>query len=190
MKYPSLLITSIFAVFLISCGAKKEKTEDLNNTNEASLEKPAENDTSFTDFVDQGSPKDSLSYDTTNVERSTYIDPTKGIQIDPPVVNKTENKIEKKIEAKKETKKQESKEIVKSHELRYYVVAGSFKKYSNAHNLVDYFKRKGYKPLILPKSKGYNRVAIVSFPKESEARTSIKQLRTDHKDLAFWLYKW
>jgi cell division protein FtsN len=162
---------------MISCGAKKEKTDDLDSTNNEILDGSLDTNVSYEEFVADGLDEDTTYIDTSKTEKMVYISPSKEVQVDPPVETKKEL-----VPVKKED--------VKTHEIRYYVVTGSFKSYSNAKNLSNYFQKKGYHPLILPKVNEYNRVAIVSYSNEADARKSIQKLRTEHNDLTFWLYKW
>jgi len=180
MKILNLLTVLIFFLVLISCGAKKEKTDDLDSTNAETSEGIIDTNVSYEEFVADGLGEDTTYLETSETDKMVYISPSKEVQVDPPV---EENKEVKPI-------KKETKEEVKSHEIRYYVVAGSFKSYSNAKNLSNFFQKKGYHPLILPKVSEYNRVAIVSYSAEADARKSIEKLRKEHNDLTFWLYKW
>jgi hypothetical protein len=206
MKNISLIATLVIAIIISSCGKKEEKKESLKKDNEiidANLD-TSQNYASYEEFVSDGSDNGITKVDTTKKSDMVYIDPSKEIQIDPPIDNTKEVKKETKKEPKKEVKKEPKKEVkkevkkdkvvekesTKSHELRYYIVVGSFKKYSNAQNLNAYFTTKGYSPIILPKANQYNRVAISSYSKESEARAAIQKLRVEHNDLTFWLYKW
>ncbi len=214
MKQISLIAILIIAIVIGSCGKKEEKKEALSKDNQiidATID-TSQNYSSYEEFVSDGSEDGLAPVDTSKKSDMVYVEPTNEIQIDPPL-DKTkevkkevtnEPKKEVKKETKKETKKEATKEIKKetvkentvekespkTHEQRFYIVVGSFKKYSNAQNLNAYFKTKGYKPIILPKANGYNRVAILSFPGEAEARTKIQKLRVEHNDLTFWIYKW
>jgi len=196
MKQISLIAILVIAVIISSCGKKEEKKEALSDKNEIVDESKPDtsiNYTSYEEFVSDGSDINVTNTDTTKKSDMIFIEPTNEIQIDPPVDTKKEPVKEIKKETKKEVKKEPKKEVIKaekSHELKFYVVVGSFKNYSNAENLNAYFKTKGYSPMILPKANGYNRVAISSYAKETDARTAIKKLRTEHNDLTFWLYKW
>jgi cell division protein FtsN len=180
MKHLSLIATLFIALILFSCGAKDEKTEELSSDDNGIVDETLDTNTSYEEFVADGFSEDLNPVDTSKSEKMVYIDPSKEIQIDPPIEKKEEVVPVKEL----------PKETVKTHETRFYVVAGSFKKYSNAQNLFNYFKKKGYSPLILPKVNGYNRVAIISYTSENQARASVKKLRTEHNDLTFWLYKW
>jgi cell division protein FtsN len=180
MKILNLLTVLIFVFILISCGAKKEKTDDLDSTANENLEGNIDTNVSYEEFVANGLGEDTNYVENTKSEKMVYISPTKEVQVDPPVDLKKEV-----VPVKKEIK-----EEVKAHEVRYYVVAGSFKSYSNAKNLSNFFQKKGYHPLILPKVNEYNRVAIVSYSIEADARKSLEKLRTENKDITFWLYKW
>jgi hypothetical protein len=179
MKYLNLIIAVSFALVMISCGAKKEKTDELSSPDSEIIDETLDTNVSYEEFVADGFSDETSMIDSSNKEKMVYIDQSNEIQIDPPVENK-----------KVEPVKEEPKKIEKAHETRYYVVAGSFKKYSNAQVLFDFFKKKGYQPLILPKVEGYNRVAIVSYSQESEARKALTKLRVDNNDITFWLYKW
>lgn len=192
----------LIALIVISCGKKEEKKEALadkdNQIVDATID-TSQNYASYEEFVADGTDQSFGTADTSKKNDMVFVDPSDEIQIDPPVVS--ENKDNTKKEVKKETPKDNTKkevkkenvnvkETTKNHESRFYIVVGSFKKYSNAQNLNAYFKTKGYSPIILPKENGYNRVAINSYVKEDEARVAIKKLRTEHNDLTFWIYKW
>lgn len=195
MKHASLITILLIALVAFSCGKKEEKKENLDDKDNEIIDATidtSQNYASYEEFVTDGSDEGITSADTSNKTDMVFIDPTDEIQIDPPVIKKEEVKKEQKKEVKKEVKKEPviEKETSNSHELRYYIVVGSFKNYSNAQNLNAYFKTKGYSPLILPKENGYNRVAVSSYPLEADARKAIQKLRTEHNDLTFWLYKW
>jgi cell division protein FtsN len=181
----SILVAAIFfTLIFVSCGNKKETTEEKTESDSELVDKSADTSKNgFADVISDGFSDESGIIDSSKNQQMVYNSPTKEEQVDPPVEKKTIS------EPVKEEPKHE-KSTVKAHETRFYVVAGSFKKYSNAHNLFDLFKKKGYKPLILPKNGGYNRVAIVSYSKESDARKALKKVRGEHTDITFWLYKW
>ena len=176
MKYISLFAFIFAALMISSCGAKEEEKQDIPTDNEIV---DLENDTTdYPEFFAGDVETDINPADSSSKETMIYVDDTEEIQVDPPV--------------KEETKvmKEPIKEEVKAHQKRFYVVVGSFKEYGNAQKLNNYFKDKGYYPLILPKVNEYNRVAISSYVEEANARKAIKKLRIDHNDLTFWLYKW
>lgn len=181
MKYISLIAFVFIALIISSCGAKEEKREDLNTDNnivDATIDTSQDYE-KYENFVADG-VDDLNPADSSTKETMVYTDNTKEIQVDPPVEKKEVIK-EKPVVKKEETK---------VHEKRFYIVVGSFKEYGNAQKLYNYFKNKGYYPLILPKVNEYNRVAISSYVEEANARKAIKKLRVDHNDLTFWLYKW
>jgi cell division septation protein DedD len=195
MKHASLITILLIAIVAFSCGKKEEKKENLDNKDNEIIDATidtSQNYASYEEFVTDGSDDGIAAADSSDKKDMVFIDPTDEIQIDPPVVKKEEVKKEQKKEVKKEVKKEPviEKENAKGHELRFYIVVGSFKNYSNAQNLNAYFKTKGYSPLILPKENGYNRVAVSSYPQEADAREAIQKLRKEHNDLTFWLYKW
>ncbi len=195
MKQISLIAILIIAIVIGSCGNKEEKKESLkdNEIVDATID-TSQNYASYEEFVSDGSEDGLTLVDTSKKVEMVYVEPINEIQIDPPMDNTKEVKKEVTKEPIKEVKKEVKKEVVKetpkTHEQRFYIVVGSFKNYSNAQNLNAYFKKKGYSPLILPKANGYNRVAILSFPGEAEARKSIQKLRLEHNDLTFWIYRW
>ena len=178
MKNIFLSLTFIAALILSSCGAKEETREKINDDSEFVDE--TEDTTNYPDyeeFVSDGVGEEIDAVDSSSVETMNYDENTEEILVD-----------------EKETVQEEVKPIVKEepkvHETRYYIVVGSFKKFSNAQNLSKYFKEKGYYPLILPKQNDYNRVAISSFVEKPNAKRAIDKLRVEHNDLTFWIYKW
>ena len=68
-----------------------------------------------------------------------------------------------------------------------YLIVGSYKKYSNAEQRVNKFRKMGYDAQILPKYGQYNRVAAAKFTDEATARAKLKQMRAAFKDKSFWL---
>jgi len=179
MKYINLIAFVFIALIISSCGAKEEKREDLNNDIVDATVDTTMDYEKYENFVSEG-VDDLNPADSSNKETMVYTDNTKEIQVDPPV-EKKEEVLDKPVVKKEEPK---------VHEKRFYIVVGSFKEYGNAQKLYNYFKNKGYYPLILPKVNEYNRVAISSYVEEANARKAIKKLRVDHNDLTFWLYKW
>jgi len=195
MKQLSLIAILVIAIVYSSCGKKEEKKENLADQDTSIIDATldtSQNYASYEEFVSDGAENGLVPVDSTKKTDMVYIDPSNEIQIDPPVDKSKVVITEPKKEVKKEVKKEKvvEKETVKTHEKRFYIVVGSFKKYSNAQNLNGYFKTKGYSPLILPKADGYNRVAISSYLAEAEARKAIQKLRVENNDLTFWLYKW
>ena len=177
-----ILVAGIFLTLVFfACGNKKETTENVDDTDSGVIDETLDTSNTYGSIISDGLSDESGIIDSSKKEPMVYIDKSNEIQVDPPVTNKENVKIT-------ETVKEEPK--VKTHEKRFYVVAGSFKKYSNAQNLYDLFKKKGYQPLILPKMSGYNRVAIVSYSQEKEARKALSKLRTENGDITFWLFKW
>ncbi|MBN1251021.1 MAG: SPOR domain-containing protein [Bacteroidales bacterium] len=181
MKNIILSLTFIAALILSSCGAKEETREKINDDKEFVDEtQDTTNYPDYEEFVSDGVGEEINPVDSSTVETMNY----------------NENSKEELVSEKEQPKeiKKEVKPVVKEapkvHETRYYVVVGSFKKFSNAQNLSTYFKQKGYYPLILPKVNDYNRVAITSFVEKPNAKRAIEKLRKEHNDLTFWIYKW
>ncbi|MCF6241338.1 MAG: SPOR domain-containing protein, partial [Bacteroidales bacterium] len=112
--------------------------------------------------------------------------------ITPELVNEQETEPTQVEETKPEEPVEEEvvKEEPKVHQEKFYIVVGSFKKFSNAQNLSNYFEKEGYKPMILPKVNGYNRVAIMSYVEKANAQKAVKRAREKYNDLTFWIYKW
>jgi cell division protein FtsN len=174
MKYISLFAIIFAALMITACGAKEEETQDLPEDNEI-VEIDYDDTIKFPEWSEND--EYNMAPEDTTFEENNVVEETKEdlSQIE-----------EKKVVEEKPVVKKEP--VV--HQKRFYVVVGSFKKYSNAQKLHKYFKDKGYFPLILPKVNEYNRVAISSYVEEANARKAIKKLRIDHNDLTFWLYKW
>jgi cell division septation protein DedD len=191
MRNLSLIIAIFFSLILISCGPKKEKTENLENPDSSYVDETLDTTNSAGSIISDGFTTDESGIiDSSKKEPMVYNGQAKEQLVDSAVDNKTITKPV--VENKTVTKpvKENKKNVTKSHQTKFYVVAGSFKKYSNAQNLFDHFKKKGYQPLILPKSKGYTRLALVSYTQETEARKALAKLRSENNDITFWLYKW
>jgi len=177
MKYISLFAFIVAALMITSCGAKTEEKQDKPVDDEiVDLE---EDTTSYPEFFADDVDSEINPADSSSKETMILVDDTEEIQVDPPV--KEETKVVKKDPVVKETN---------VHQKRFYIVVGSFKEYGNAQKLNNFFKNKGYYPLILPKINEYNRVAISSYVEEANARKAIKKLRIEHNDLTFWIFKW
>ncbi len=167
MKYTNVLFFALLIVFLASCGAKENKKEPKDIDVEQVID--VDNDTANYPVdlnsadTDLSASQDTLSADTLAVK---------------PVVEEKPAVVEKpKVEPRK-------------HQKRYYIVVGSFRKYGNAKRLNSYFKAKGYKTMVLPRTNELNRVAIVSYVSEKNARKAVKRLRVEHNNYTFWIYRW
>ncbi len=69
----------------------------------------------------------------------------------------------------------------------FHIIAGSFKKMSNARVLSQKLVTKGFQPTILDKQNGYFRVSIKSFDNRTIALQEFNRLRSKHRDLKLWL---
>lgn len=69
----------------------------------------------------------------------------------------------------------------------FHIIAGSFKKMSNARVLSQKLVTKGFQPTILDKQNGYFRVSIKSFDNRNIALQEFNRLRSKHRDLKLWL---
>ncbi len=69
----------------------------------------------------------------------------------------------------------------------FHIIAGSFKKMSNARVLSEKLVTKGFQPTILDKKNGYFRVSIKSFDNRNIALQEFNRLRSQHRDLKLWL---
>ncbi|RLD74183.1 MAG: hypothetical protein DRJ10_17125 [Bacteroidetes bacterium] len=183
MKHLSLIFAILIAVFIYSCGAEEESTEETNTDTEI-IDETADTSGYLDDieFVSDESTADINPVDSTLQDNMDYPDNTNEILVDPPV--------EEKVVVEEEKETPIVKEEVKVHQKRFYIVVGSFQKFSNAQNLNNYFEKKGYHPMILPKVNGYNRVAISSYVEKTNAKKVISKLRKEHNDLTFWIYQW
>lgn len=170
MKYTKLFVVALVTVVLVACGAKEEKKEPKSNQENEEVVTSDENVNNYSEFIN---PADSSSSETMN-----YDNPVEE-QVDPAVEEKP-----------KVVEKPKKKKVKNTHQKRFYIVVGSFEKYDNAKKLKEYFQKKNYHPMILPKVNQYNRVALVSYVEEANARKAIKKLRIEHNDLTFWIYKW
>ncbi|OQY01157.1 MAG: hypothetical protein B6I20_07925 [Bacteroidetes bacterium 4572_117] len=182
MKHFSFIIIFFVAIIFSSCGAKEETASETDADSEI-MEVPDTLDYAGNEeFIADESDLDINPVDSTLQENMNYDENTNEVQVDPPVEVK-----EKPVVVKEEKPVVEE---VKVHQKRYYIVVGSFKKSSNAENLNNYFKKKGYRPMILPKVNGYNRVAISSFVEKANAKKNVIKLRKEYNDLTFWIYQW
>lgn len=185
MKHISLIVAILMAVILSSCGAMEETTEETNLDTEI-IDETTDTSAYLDDieFVSDESDTDINPVDSTLQEDLDYPDNTNEVLVDPLVDEKNETVIEEIKETQIVIKEE------KVHQKRYYVVVGSFKKFSNAQNLNKYFEQKGYHPMILPKVNGYNRVAISSYIEKTNAKKVVVKLRIEYNDLTFWIYQW
>ena len=71
----------------------------------------------------------------------------------------------------------------------FYVIAGSFTVYSNAQNLCNKLKTKGFPSEILIPFGQYNRVAVKSFKTRAEAKASLASLKSRLNDEGLWILK-
>ncbi len=185
MKHISLLIAILMTIFFSSCGGKEETTED-NIMDTEIIDETADTSAYLDDieFVSDESDTEINPVDSTLQEDLDYPNNTTEVLVDPPVEVKEEVVVDKIKEDPVEVKEE------KVHQKRYYVVVGSFTKYTNAQNLNNYFEQKGYHPMILPKVNGYNRVAISSYIEKANAKKAVTKLRVEYNDLTFWIYQW
>ncbi|MEN8119536.1 MAG: SPOR domain-containing protein [Bacteroidota bacterium] len=183
MKNISLLFTILLTIIISSCGGKEETTEENIQDTEI-IDETADTSAYLDDieFVSDESDAEINPVDSTLQEDLDYPENTTEVQVDPPVEEETV------VEEVKETPVVVKEEKV--HQKRFYVVVGSFKKFSNAQNLNKYFEQKGYHPMILPVVNGYNRVAISSYIEKANAKKAVTKLRNEYNDLTFWIYQW
>ncbi len=71
----------------------------------------------------------------------------------------------------------------------FYIVAGSFTVYSNAQNLNQKLKAKGYESNILEPYGQYNRVTVKSFKTRQEARAALPTLKNKINNQTLWILK-
>lgn len=185
MKHISLIIAFFFAVLFSACGAKEETTEQTDQNSEVYDETT---DTSMAYGGDQEFIDDE-EFDPTDSTENMKMPENNTM---PELVNEQEINDSQPEETKPEEQVEKNivKEAPKVHQERFYIVVGSFKKFSNAQNLSNYFEKEGYKPMILPKVNGYNRVAISSYIEKANAQKAVKRARNKYGDLTFWIYKW
>jgi len=68
----------------------------------------------------------------------------------------------------------------------YYIIAGSFKLYSNAQSLNQKLKAKGFDSKILEPYAQYNRVTVKQFNTVAEAKAALPALRSQI-DQTLWI---
>ncbi len=190
MKHISLIAAFFFAVLFSACGAKEETTEQTDpnaevydETMDTSMAYGGDNE--FIDDESDFNPVDSS-------ENMQMPDENTPMELVDEQEQTTETPVEevKTEEVVKEDVKENTKEEPKVHQVRYYIVVGSFKKFTNAKNLSNYFEKEGYKTMILPEDKGYYRVAISSYVEKANAKKAVVRAREKYNDLTFWIYKW
>lgn len=71
----------------------------------------------------------------------------------------------------------------------FYIVAGSFTVYSNAQQLNQQLKTKGFDSNILEPFGNYNRVTVKQFATREDARAALPGLRSQVKDQTLWILK-
>ncbi|MBO7596110.1 MAG: SPOR domain-containing protein [Bacteroidales bacterium] len=71
----------------------------------------------------------------------------------------------------------------------FYIIAGSFTVYSNAQNLCNKLKVKGFNAEILIPFGQYNRVSVKSFKTREEAKAAIASLKSKLGDDGLWILK-
>ncbi len=175
MRYKNLVFIALIVVFVASCGAKRNKKEPKNFNVDEVID--VDNDTANYP-VDLGTPSDDLAVSNDeDVKSDTFVQ--QPVVDEKPVVEET-------------PKVEETPQVDNSQgrQKRYYIVVGSFRKYGNAKRLNSYFRSKGYKTMVLPKTNELNRVAIASYVNLNVARRSVKSLREKHNNYTFWVYRW
>ena len=187
MKHISLIAAFFFAVLFSACGAKEKTTEETDpnaevydETTDTSMAYGGDNE--FIDDESDFNPVDST-------ENMQMPDENTSMEL-VDEQNQTTETSDEEVKTEEEAVKEEVKEEPKVHQERYYIVVGSFKKFTNAKNLSNYFEKEGYKPMILPKVNGYNRVAISSYVEKANAQKAVVRAREKYNDLTFWIYKW
>lgn len=71
----------------------------------------------------------------------------------------------------------------------FYIIAGSFTVYSNAQNLNQKLKAKGFESNILEPYGQYNRVSVKSFKTRQEARAALPTLKNKVNNQTLWILK-
>ena len=83
----------------------------------------------------------------------------------------------------------ETKLIESPSKTKYYIVAGAFKKESNAKILADKLKEKGYYPKVLNTENGFFRVTYIEEQDSNKADADLHKIKTSENQSA-WLLKW
>lgn len=69
----------------------------------------------------------------------------------------------------------------------FYIIAGSFKEFKNAHDFYNELKNTGYKPYIINKKNGLFRVSIGSYETKAAAQNELNKLRSSI-NRSLWIY--
>ncbi len=163
MKRISLILISVFVLFLFSCQPpNNKKNKNTNNVNNDTIEFPNDDDL--------------YEPDTTKIIET---DTTLNVEVN----DTTENVM---VEDEEGNIKPKDKDTVIEN-ANYYIIVGSYKNLKFAKNEDASLKAKGYQAQILPKVGKLNRVAIASFEKEKDARAKMTKLKKDLKNNTIWL---
>jgi len=85
-------------------------------------------------------------------------------------------------------KKEEAPPAQPAPQTRYYVITGSFLNPGNEQRFEEMMRNEGFSPVQLPGDSGFQRVAVLSFDNEAEARQKLQEVRSSspqHRDA--WL---
>ena len=74
-----------------------------------------------------------------------------------------------------------------SYTNKYHIIGGCFKRLDYAESFVSELKGKGFNAFIIDKKKGLNRVVIDSYSNRTEAKTILKQLKSEGQ--SGWILK-
>lgn len=126
-----------------------------------------------------------------NVEMEEIPEETKVIIKDPEPVNDAEPIVNEVIRSKKKNAvPDESNTVSNSPTNRFFIIAGSFSKESNAKSYVNELKSMGYKAMIADTNKyGMFRVAFTSFNNRAVADRQLLAIREDANPKAWLLVK-
>ena len=155
MKKISFLLISIALIVFVGCNNSEK--DDENTGLKDTIEYPSYDEYQDGNVVENTNQDNFLDSNEVNID---------GEQI---MVEDEEGNI-------KPIKEEELKNIDNVNH-NFNVIVGSFKIQNNAEKAINFFKTKGYKPVILPKTGSYYRVAIASFQDEKTSRQELKRLR-------------
>lgn len=202
MKRISLILSMVLVIIIAGCGAKEEKRKEREKKPVVKVEDTKKKE----DIVKKNIPKpddktlkDSAFASDTKLKKDTVVEkPVDVKKTDKkdkePVRVENEDGTTKKIsddDLKKEKKK--AKKNKKDYVKKFYIIAGSFKKISNAVNLRKFFKDNGYSnAMVLYPYNEFNRVATNSYKTLEAARKDIeviknKNIKFKKDEITYWL---